>query len=647
MKRILTLLFAMTGTIMLMAQTLNVNVGEVTYAIPASQAGEMVYTDGTSVTICGKTYMLSEVDSMYIDASSVTDNAVSVIYSGTTAHVTVAGNISKYLTVTATGADVSIVASADLANEITYTLSGTTTDGLFYMDGDYKASFVFNGLNLTNARGAAVDIECGKRISVELAEGTENTLVDGASGSQKACFMVNGHTEFKGAGALTITGNKKHAFWGDEYVELKKTLGTITIAGSQNDGFNINQYFQQNGGTLVIKNVADDGISVSATKDATDENNGQVILKGGTQNITITGTASKGISAASNITISDGTYTISTSGGGTFDTDDNDTKASACLKSDSCIVISGGTLNLTSSGSGGKGINCDSTLTISGGTVNVTTTGGYYTYGSYDSSPKGIKAEGNINITGGAITVNAVPASQSDKGSEGIESKSALTISGGTIEVTSYDDGINAAKDLTISGGKIYVNASNNDAVDANGNLYIKGGLLMVYGASQPECGLDANEEGGYHLYITGGTVVAVGGGTSYPASMTGSQPAIVYGGSVSNGTTVALNTSAGANILTFTMGRSYSGSSFGGGPGGGGPGGGGSGSTTILITSPSLSAGSAYTLYTGATATGDAWHGLCTEATVSSNGTSAGSVTSLSSPYSSIGSTGGGGGRP
>jgi hypothetical protein len=647
MKRILTLLFAMTGTIMLMAQTLNVNVGEVTYAIPASQAGEMVYTDGTSVTICGKTYMLSEVDSMYIDASSVTDNAVSVVYSGTTAHVTVAGNISKYLTVTATGADVSIVASADLANEITYTLSGTTTDGLFYMDGDYKASFVFNGLNLTNARGAAVDIECGKRISVELAEGTENTLVDGASGSQKACFMVNGHTEFKGAGALTITGNKKHAFWGDEYVELKKTLGTITIAGSQNDGFNINQYFQQNGGTLVIKNVADDGISVSATKDATDENNGQVILKGGTQNITITGTASKGISAASNITISDGTYTISTSGGGTFDTDDNDTKASACLKSDSCIVISGGTLNLTSSGSGGKGINCDSTLTISGGTVNVTTTGGYYTYGSYDSSPKGIKAEGNINITGGAITVNAVPASQSDKGSEGIESKSALTISGGTIEVTSYDDGINAAKDLTISGGKIYVNASNNDAVDANGNLYIKGGLLMVYGASQPECGLDANEEGGYHLYITGGTVVAVGGGTSYPASMTGSQPAIVYGGSVSNGTTVALNTSAGANILTFTMGRSYSGSSFGGGPGGGGPGGGGSGSTTILITSPSLSAGSAYTLYTGATATGDAWHGLCTEATVSSNGTSAGSVTSLSSPYSSIGSTGGGGGRP
>ena len=36
------------------AQTLNVVVGEVTYKIPASQAGSMDYADGSKLTILGR-----------------------------------------------------------------------------------------------------------------------------------------------------------------------------------------------------------------------------------------------------------------------------------------------------------------------------------------------------------------------------------------------------------------------------------------------------------------------------------------------------------------------------------------------------------------------------------------------------------------
>ena len=66
-------------------------------------------------------------------------------------------------------------------------------------------------------------------------------------------------------------------------------------------------------------------------------------------------------------------------------------------------------------------------------------------------------------------------------------------------------------------------------------------------------------------------------------------------------------------------------------------------GTICFLFTSPSMKTGSSYTIYTGSESTGTAGHGLITAATLSSTGTSAASVSSLSSPYSSCGSSIGG----
>ena len=43
------------------AQTLKVNVGNITYLFPASQTGEMTYDNGTSLTIMNKTFALSDI----------------------------------------------------------------------------------------------------------------------------------------------------------------------------------------------------------------------------------------------------------------------------------------------------------------------------------------------------------------------------------------------------------------------------------------------------------------------------------------------------------------------------------------------------------------------------------------------------------
>ena len=133
-----------------MAQTLNVNVGSVTYKYPASQTGEMTYADGSTLTILNKSFALGDITSMKVDDASVADNTVSVVYSGTSATVTVAGNIAQYITPSVSGAHVSITQSEDLADEITYTLSGSSADGEFYMAGSYKATVEMNGLTLTN-----------------------------------------------------------------------------------------------------------------------------------------------------------------------------------------------------------------------------------------------------------------------------------------------------------------------------------------------------------------------------------------------------------------------------------------------------------------------------------------------------------------
>lgn len=640
MKRfiICLLLCTLTGLVA-HAQILKVYTGQVETRFSAAAVGSMPYSSGETLTILGKEYTLSDIDSITVEEGSVADDWVTVDYDGDQAWVTLAGNIAKDMEVSLSGAHVVLLQGADVASEITYTLSGSSDNGSLYMDGELKATFVLNGLTLTNPDSAAINIRDGKRIEVQLVEGTTTTLEDGSGGDWKGCFMVKGHTEFKGAGELYLTGNTGHAFWGKEYVEVKKSVGTITVLGAESDGFNVNQYFLMNGGTITMSNLGDDGIAVAKTDDDTDEQNGQVIIQAGTLNISVTANAAKGINCEDSITISGGDITIKTTGGGAYDSSDKDVKACAGIKGDTDVFITGGTISATSTGKGGKGISCDGNLFITGGDITVSTSGTRYTYSSsLTKSPKGIKSDGAMYLTGGKINVTV---SGEATAAEGIESKGAMYISGDTIEVVAYDDGINSGGNMYIQGGYIYSYSSSNDAIDSNCNMYVQGGIIVAEGATGAEGGLDANEELNYALYVSGGTFIAMGGSNSMPVSGS-SQPSLVYDSSISSGTTMALNNSSGTNILAFTMSRSYTGTSSGMGNIGGTS----SSSCEIIMSSPDLSTGSSYTLYTGSTvSSGTSWHGLYAPATLSATGSSAATVSSLASPYSTMTASSSGGG--
>lgn len=630
MKKIYLVITAIMLTMTVAAQTLSVKTGSVTYLFPSTQTGDMTYNDGETLTVMGKTFTMSDINEMAVVETAVTNNTVSIDYDGTTASVVVAGNVAQYVSTTVEGAHVTIIQSntADVdGDEITYVLSGTTTDGEFALGGSYKCTISLNGLTLTNPSGAALNIANGKRIQISAKNSTVNTLTDGANGSQTGCIYSKGQIQFQGKGTLNVAGNTKHAIKSGDYISVKNL--TLNITKAVADGINCNEYFLMESGNVSISGVGDDGIqcdldgttSTGATTDHEDEDSGNIYLQGGTLTVSTSAAGSKGINATGTLYINEtsGTNVITVTNIGGVDTSDSsDLAGSACLKSDTSIEISGGTLTLTNSGQGGRAINSDGTLIISGGTIDAkaqgtnygSSSGGWRPGGGTTSSShkyaKGVKADGNITITGGTINIYSTSH-------EGLESKGTITISGGQVYAQASDDAINAASHLTVNGGQVCGYSTGNDGLDSNGNMYIQGGLVYAICSGTPEVGLDANTEGGYKLYVTGGTIIAIGGlergsqltQSCYQASswskntwysMTvgsetiafktpssggsgivvsgSSQPTLKSGVTVSGGTSIfsgmgSINPTV-SNGSSVTL-SSYSSSSSGGGPGGGG----------------------------------------------------------------------------
>ncbi len=559
---ILCTLYLILCTCLVSAQTLNVQSGSVLYQFPASQAGEMLYSNATTLTINGKEFNLGNIDKMYVDNSAVTDNTVTVTYNSNSANVIVAGNIAQYVDVTVSGAQVSIIQSEnvdDNVGKISYTLSGSSSNGGFYHEGSYKIDLVLNGVTLTNPSGPAINIQNGKKINVTVKAGTTNTLVDGSNGDWKGCFRVKGHTELKGGGVLNITGKTANAFWGKEFLEMKNC--TLNILGAVGDGINVNQHFSMESGTLNISGVGDNGLQVSYETDdndkiiVEDDNTGAITITGGTINITTTASGSKGIKAEGAIYISElaniTSVTVKTTGGTLLETSgtQRDTSVCVCIKSETAISISGGTLTLTSTGQGGRAMTCDKTIDITGGTITARAEGSNYTgsssswgggggpggggpggggFGNSSSNgknAKGVKAKGAITISGGTLTVYSASH-------EGMESKSTITITDGIVNVQASDDAINATGDFTISGGYVYGYSSSNDGLDANGNFYIKGGVAIGFGAGGAESGIDTGES--RYLIISGGYAFGIGGRVD--ASISSSSTQAYCSGSSSSG---------------------------------------------------------------------------------------------------------------
>ena len=626
MKKIFFIL-ALFGCVQIaVANSLDINISDVTYSVPAEDVGVMNYTDGQTVTISDNIFNISELTSISVSDTDIKSGTVTVAYTGEKAHVTISGDLYGYVSAEVSGAHVTINQDSKVGDsttgEITYQLAGESNNGSFVLNGSYKVTIELTGLSLENPNGAAIDIQNGKRIELSSKNGTVNTLADGTTGSQKAALYCKGHLELKGKGVLNVTGNKGHAISAKEYVELKNC--TVNILGAVKDGINCTQYFLMESGELNISGTSDDGIQTDFkdSENREDEDTGTITINGGKLNISVTNDASKALKAEGNFVITDGELTASTSGNGIWDADKMKTKASSCIGADGDIHIDGGILVLTSTGGGGKGIRCDGTYYSTSGNITIKTTGGLVAYvngtlnqnytgnadnikSDYKSSPKGIKADTEAILSGGVYTITTT-----GHNGEGIESKGDLTFAGDvTMTIRAYDDGTNSSKNTYIKGGILdIISTGNGDGIDSNANIYISGGRITSIGAGGAEQGLDAGDN--YKTYFTGGEILAYGGNrSSVPNSVDSTQAYLTVSATpaAGNEVTVSLN---GEVVGSFTIPNDYTGLAGGGWPRGiiqkapgGGPGGMG-GNENLLISLPQLVSGTTYSVTVGQTTT-------------------------------------------
>ncbi|MCS3530733.1 carbohydrate-binding domain-containing protein [Chryseobacterium sp. JUb7] len=454
--------------------------------------------------------------------------------------------------------------------------SSSTKNGTLQTDG----KIIFAGTGILNIKGIKKH-GISTSSAIEVQNGTVKVISAASDGFHSEGYLMSGGTVNitatadaidAGDTAVSISGGNITAILASADVKAIKTGtstigisgGTInlTLTGAQSKAISAKGNITFDGGNITANLsgaavLTASGSGYDPSYSTAIKTDASVIINAGILNLSLASTANggKGISTDQNITINNGTVTITTAGNGATyinTTGVTDSYSSSAISADGNILINAGSLTTTSSGTGGKGIKADGTITIGTATtspvLNIKTTGSRFLVSGTDySHPKtlvatgaiiinngnntfnstddGIHSDTSVTVNGGANTVSAISI-VSGVG-EGVEAP-IITFAGGVNNITASNDGINAtygtvsggteANDgshLYITGGIVIVAGS--DAIDSNGNITITGGTTIVNGpTSQPEEGIDYNGT----FLMNGGLLISAGSNSNMTKAM-------------------------------------------------------------------------------------------------------------------------------
>lgn len=475
----------------------------------------------------------------------------------------VTDNIVKGDTVSVDGTHVTVKAHS---KGLILKVNGTTQNGSLRIYSEKKFSLLLSDVSITNPEGSAINIQNGNCfVQLEgkssLADGASATYANSNEEDEKAVFFSEDDLRFSGNGSLEIVCNNQ--------------VGKSGIASDD-------ALFFRPGIAIQVMSSALSGHGIKA--------NDAIVVKGGVFNIQVEGAGKKAFTSDGTGNF-DGGRIVAITNGGVDASDPSNLSGAACIKTDSMLVITAGELRLKSTGQGGKGISSDDDVHIEGGDVYIITTGNMYGtssnnlrpggWGSNTSSnadtsvsPKGIKGDKDVLISGGNIFVRT-----SGTNGEGIESKATLSVTGGNVAVSAYDDGLNATKAINVTGGRVFsVSNGVGDGIDSNGSISVTGGVMIGIASTMgSEEGIDLENN---TFTISNATVISIGGGTggSMGVRYSGHYISSTLTGGV--GTYVALGDGS-LPLCVFQLPRTCSGAS-------------------LLMSTPKLNSGT-YTLTSGA----------------------------------------------
>lgn len=440
-----------------------------------------------------------------------------------------------------------------IKEEGTYVLSGALSDGMVIVEAEDtdKIQLVFNDVSISSSQSAALYIKSADKVFVTTVSGTENSLEHNGTytaideNNIDAAVFSKSNLTLNGEGTLTVTAQEghgivskddliltsgtyvitsaSHGISGKDSVRIANgsytivagkdgihaentedsSLGFVYLAGgtfdisSQQDGISASSWLQAEDGTYTI--LAGEG---SSSVESQSNGEGHPMEQMQQESAEEDTTSIKGVKAAAQLVLNDGTYTI--------DAEDD------ALHSNGNLAVNGGTYALSS---GDDGIHADVNVTISGGSIDIT------------KSYEGIEGL-SIDITGGEIVVQASDdgmnaAGGNDRsgfagpgpgGDQFAATEGAyIHIGGGKIEIDAAGDGIDSNGDVTVSGGETYVSGptnSGNGTLDYSGSAVVNGGIFAASGASGMEQNFDSSSTQGVIMINTetqeAGTVIAL-----------------------------------------------------------------------------------------------------------------------------------------
>ncbi len=149
--------------------------------------------------------------------------------------------------------------TATIARAGVYSLSGALSDGQIIVDttDEGLVQLILNGVKLANASSAPLFIAAAGQVEIVLADGTTNTLTDGATyifadpeeDEPDGALFSKADLTISGNGALVVTGNYEDGIVSKDGLVIAG--GDITVTAAE-DALHSNDSLTINGGQLTL-----------------------------------------------------------------------------------------------------------------------------------------------------------------------------------------------------------------------------------------------------------------------------------------------------------------------------------------------------------------------------------------------------------
>jgi hypothetical protein len=582
------------------AVTLSLAKATPTYTIPTNLTGTadktlstitlpngFSWSDGSQTILSGQnSYLVTFTPTDTINYNVISNIEVVVEGSSYTFTITYTTGTSNAYSIEKNSNGEYTITFGEITADTEYSISGTL-DGNIVVDvvNDYDFTLGLNGVTITSYYESPIAFLSGKNADVSVKSETTNyvydkrkTVTDETAYSASIYSVID--LDLKGKGSLTVASDNNNGIHTKDDLEVKNLTLSVTCVDNALKG---NDSVTIESGTLTLIATKGDGIKTSNSDYKSDGTTvkGTIQILSGTIDIYA---ACDGIDASYNVDIQGATINIYTDKYSEYSEEVTDVSSGEYyIKSTSTTYqYSIYYYNSSTSAYVWKNATYYTSAGSQGGRPGSSTTYYYYTIekpsgydkmvvyaysssqtqgqnSSYYSKSSTLTVNDSYDTISTSISSSSISCSwtnytttqgpggmgggtqegNSDKGdysTKGIKADNAISISGGTIYVKSYDDAIHVNTDvtlecgvtptgiLTISGGTLTL-YSNDDGIHSDNTLIISGGTINVTYSYE---GVEANQ-----IQISGGstTVYAKDDAMNAAACNSSSTPLISISG--------------------------------------------------------------------------------------------------------------------